>query len=95
MVHQDVTALKEAELLKDEFIGRAAHEPRTPLAILKGFARADNAHAYGIGGTGLGLYLCRELVERQGGRIWFEAVEGKGSTLWIAFPLPSHTPPLC
>ena len=39
MVHQDVTALKEAEQLKDEFIGIAAHELRTPLAILKGFAQ--------------------------------------------------------
>lgn len=58
------------------------------------FARADNAQAYGIGGTGLGLYLCRELVERQSGRIWFEAVEGKGSPFWIAFPLPLHPPPL-
>lgn len=56
------------------------------------FARADNAQAHGISGTGLGLYLCRELVERQGGRIWFESVEGKGSTFWIAFPLPSNTP---
>lgn len=59
------------------------------------FVRADNAQESGIGGTGLGLYLCRELVERQGGRIWFESVEGKGSTFWIAFPLPSNTPPLC
>src|SRR5206468_512612 len=34
VVHQDVTALKEAEHLKDEFLGIAAHELRTPLAIL-------------------------------------------------------------
>src|SRR5207237_8757697 len=39
VVHQDVTALKEAEHLKDEFLGIAAHELRTPLAILKGFAQ--------------------------------------------------------
>src|SRR5258708_4158645 len=39
VVHQDVTALKEAERLKDEFIGIAAHELRTPLAVLKGFAQ--------------------------------------------------------
>jgi signal transduction histidine kinase len=51
------------------------------------FARADNARKAGIGGTGLGLYLCRELVERQGGRIWFESDEGKGSTFHVALPL--------
>src|SRR6266516_328522 len=39
VVYQDVTALKEAEQLKDEFIGIAAHELRTPLAVVKGFAQ--------------------------------------------------------
>jgi len=39
MVHQDVTALKEAERIKDDFIGIAPHELRNPLAALKGFAQ--------------------------------------------------------
>jgi two-component system phosphate regulon sensor histidine kinase PhoR len=51
------------------------------------FVRADNARAYGIGGTGLGLYLCRELIERQCGRIWFESAEGEGSTFSMALPV--------
>jgi PAS domain S-box-containing protein len=38
IIYQDVSALKEAEYLKDEFIGVAAHELRNPLAVLKGFA---------------------------------------------------------
>ncbi|HZU02912.1 MAG TPA: PAS domain S-box protein [Ktedonobacteraceae bacterium] len=37
-IYQDVTPLKEAEYLKDEFIGIAAHELRTPLAVLQGYA---------------------------------------------------------
>lgn len=59
------------------------------------FARADNASAANIGGTGLGLYLCRELVERQDGRIWFESVEGKGSTFFVSLPqaVPEHSSP--
>ena len=51
------------------------------------FIRADNARTYGIGGTGLGLYLCRELIERQCGRIWFESAEGEGSTFSVALPV--------
>ncbi len=38
VIHQDVSALKEAEYLKDEFVGVVAHELRTPLAVLMGFA---------------------------------------------------------
>ncbi|MHB8596840.1 MAG: ATP-binding protein [Ktedonobacteraceae bacterium] len=51
------------------------------------FERADNARNREIKGTGLGLYLCRELVERNDGRIWFESTEGQGSTFYVLLPL--------
>lgn len=54
--------------------------------IFEHFARASNAAAYHISGTGFGLYLCRELVARHNGRIWFESKEGQGSTFFIALP---------
>ena len=57
------------------------------MLIFGRFTRAKNALALKIDGTGLGLYLCRELVERQGGRLWFESVEGRGSTFFITLPL--------
>ena len=37
-------------------------------------------------GSGMGLALCRGLVEAQGGRIWFETVEGKGTTFYFEIP---------
>jgi signal transduction histidine kinase/GAF domain-containing protein len=73
-------------IVSDRGIGIPSMQQRQ---IFGRFIRADNASAQGIGGTGLGLYLCRELVERQGGRIWFESEEGQGSKFFVTLPLLS------
>jgi signal transduction histidine kinase/GAF domain-containing protein len=69
--------------VRDDGIGIPAEQQAH---IFGRFVRADNAKREGISGTGLGLYLCRELVERHGGRIWFESEEGKGSTFFVQLP---------
>ncbi len=48
-------------------------------------AHTDTPHDYG--GMGVGLYIAKELIKRQGGRIWFESREGEGSTFSFTLPL--------
>ena len=74
--------------VRDRGIGIPLHEQAQ---IFGRFARASNAQVYGIRGAGLGLYLCSELVEAHGGRIWLESAEGQGSTFFVALPLPAQT----
>lgn len=50
------------------------------------FSRAGNVRERGISGTGLGLYLSRELITLHSGRMWFESVEGAGATFFFELP---------
>jgi signal transduction histidine kinase len=46
----------------------------------------------GVGGTGLGLYICNELVNRMGGHIWVESTEGEGATFLLELPAEAKPP---
>jgi signal transduction histidine kinase len=55
------------------------------------FRRYYRAHAgteHDYGGLGLGLEVSRAVVERHGGRMWFESAPGAGSTFHFGLPLP-------
>lgn len=55
--------------------------------VFEKFYRLDPNMTRGIGGTGLGLYICRELVQRLDGRIWVEPGPVKGSTFCVQLPV--------
>jgi two-component system sensor histidine kinase VicK len=55
--------------------------------IFEKFYRLDPNLTRGVGGTGLGLYISRELVGRMGGRIWVESAGAGGSTFFVELPL--------
>ncbi len=51
------------------------------------FFRARNAVKQVTDGSGLGLYITKSIIEKNGGTIWFESAEGKGSTFYFTVPL--------
>jgi signal transduction histidine kinase len=69
--------------IRDHGLGVPPEEHRR---IFEKFYRLDPQLARGVGGTGLGLYICRELVERMGGRIWVESAGTGGSEFLVELP---------
>jgi PAS domain S-box-containing protein len=71
----------------DEGLGIPAAEHER---IFEKFYRLDPDMTRGIGGTGLGLYISRELVRRVHGRIWVEPGDGGGSVFHVEIPAASQ-----
>jgi PAS domain S-box-containing protein len=70
--------------ISDQGLGIPAGEETR---IFEKFYRLDPNMTRGIGGTGLGLYICRELIRRVDGRVWVESREGSGSAFHVEIPL--------
>lgn len=54
--------------------------------LFQKFYRTDNTATRAIGGTGLGLYITKQIVEMMGGQVWVESTPGAGSTFYVELP---------
>ena len=70
--------------VKDSGVGIPKNEQKR---VFQKFFRGSNETRYKTEGTGLGLYLAKNIVEQCGGKMWFKSKEGEGST--FCFSLPS------
>lgn len=80
-----VDRVKEIEVIvKDSGIGIPEAEKAN---IFQRFYRAKNAVKAAANGSGLGLYIVRSIVEKHGGKIWFESIEDRGTTFHFTVPV--------
>ena len=70
--------------VQDTGIGISSKEKER---LFKPFSQVDESTTRRFGGSGLGLVICKRLVENMGGQIEFESALGRGSTFWFDMPL--------
>lgn len=78
---------KEKEILfsvKDSGVGIPEKEQKY---IFQKFFRAENILKKRTKGSGLGLYVCKSIILKSGGKIWFESKAGLGTTFYFTLPI--------
>jgi len=70
--------------IRDQGIGILEQDVKK---LFSKFFRVKSEKTEDIIGTGLGLFICKEIIERMGGKIWAESQLGKGSTFSFSLPL--------
>lgn len=76
-------------MVKDNGYGIKKSEQKN---VFTKFYRASNVRNVPAEGTGLGLYLVKNMLDHTGGSIWFESDENKGSSFYVALPLTGMRP---
>ncbi|MBE5322074.1 PAS domain S-box protein [Pedobacter sp. MR2016-19] len=72
--------------VEDEGIG--IKEDNIP-KLFDRFYRVESSDTKTIAGFGVGLYICSEVIQRHGGKIWAESKLGQGSTFYFSLPIPN------
>jgi PAS domain S-box-containing protein len=75
-------------LIKDTGIGIPKDQQKR---VFTKFFRAPNAMRIETEGSGLGLFITKNIIEAHGGEIWFESEEGKGTTFYFTLPVARKT----
>ena len=80
---------KEIEFsIKDSGIGIPDRDKKR---LFTKFFRSENAVRMETDGSGLGLFITKNIIEAHGGRVWFESRDGKGSTFYFAVPVSEES----
>ena len=74
--------------VKDSGIGIPENQQH---AIFTKLFRADNARERDQDGTGLGLYIVKEIVDLAGGAVWYNSKKGTGTTFYVLLPVEGMT----
>jgi len=81
--------------IKDGFVQSAVTDTGSGISkedqelLFKKFSQARGGYSKQAGGTGLGLYISKQIIEGQKGKIWLESVLGQGSTFYFTLPVVS------
>lgn len=86
MIHTDSREDEVVISVRDEGIGIPENEQSQ---IFQKFYRAQNAQKKQSVGSGLGLFSAAHVIGAHGGAIWFDSVEGQGTTFYVALPFPN------
>lgn len=79
--------------IKDRFMITSVTDTGSGIAVedmdrlFKKFSQVGGNYARPTGGTGLGLYICKQIVEGLQGKIWLDSTLGKGSTFYFSLPI--------
>jgi signal transduction histidine kinase len=70
--------------VKDTGVGISAEDQKI---LFQKYAQIDNAWVSKMRGTGLGLVISKDLIEKMNGKMWVESEVGQGSTFYVSLPM--------